>query len=561
MNRFFLFVAMLVCATVAAPGSLHAQEFLGKRLEKWREDLTDKDAKVRRGAVFALGKFPDSANRVVPLLLQRISEDNDPGVRDAAATALGDLMRAYSPEKSDDADLRITHWKSAEPVLRRALEKEGDAAARRGELYAVGSFGPSASSLADLVRMKLKANDPSTRQNAAWALGRMGAKAADAVDALIDCLKDKEALVRRDAATALGDIGLPAAQEAVRPLLALVENEPDDVVLRTALEKLINLVSEKNKDAANLLYPLLTSDDPDTAHLAAFVLANIGGNEAKPAVKVLRAALNDEEPEVQNLAAAALSNLGKLAAPAVPDLGKKLRTSTVPETRRNCALALAHIGADAKDALPDLVAVLKSDAPIEVRHYCAEALFELGTENEPALPDILTVVAKNEPDPLGARQHMVGPMRQRCIMCFWHTQQLPEDSIPVFTKILDEKGDNSLMVRYDAARLLAEKLGENAPDKAGDWLLHMLRNESLVIYKSTDAKVSGGGEASTGTSKVQANTGGDARFLAAHSLGMMGTKASGRPEIVAELKKAAAEAKDDRLREEARNALKRLRIQ
>lgn len=558
MNRFFLFAPVLVCALASAP--VHAQEFLGKRLEKWRDDLTDKDAKVRRGAVFALGKFPDSANRVVPLLLLRLAEDNDAGVRDAAATALGDLIRGNTPEKSDDADLRITYWKTAESVLRRALEKESDAAARRGVLYAVGSFGPSAAPLVDLVRAKLKDREPSTRQNAAWALGRMGAKAADAVDALIDCLSDKEALVRRDAATALGDIGLPAAQEAVRPLLALVENELDDVVLRTALEKLINLVGPKNKDAANLLYPLLTSDDPDTAHLAAFVLANIGGNEAKPAVKVLRAALNDEEPEVQNLAAAALSNLGPLAAPAVPDLGKKLRTSTVPEVRRNCALALAHIGPDAKDALPDLVTVLKSDAPLEVRHYCAEALFELGAENEPALPDILTVLAKNEPDPPGAGRYMVGPMRQRCIMCFWHTQKLSDEAVSVLTKVLDEKGDNSLMVRYDAARILAEKLGDNAPDKAGDWLLHMLRNDSLVIYKSTDAKVSGGGEASTGTSKVQANTGGDARFLAAHSLGMMGTKASGRQEIVDELKKAA-NAKDDKLREEARNALKRLRIQ
>jgi hypothetical protein len=81
-----------------------------------------------------------------------------------------------------------------------------------------------------------------------------------------------------------------------------------------------------------------------------------------------------------------------------------------------------------------------------------------------------------------------------------------------------------------------------------------------LIYNRTDAKVTGGGsETSPGASSVKANTGGDARYLAAQALGMMGKKASGNKEIVEELRKAAKEAKDDRLRQEAKDALLRLR--
>ncbi len=491
----------------------------------------------------------------MPALLDRLKDD-DAGVRDAAATALGDVLQASA--KMDKDDLR-RYWSDAEPVLRNALTNESDPRALRGALYAVGSFGPEAAPLADQVRPKLKDKEAPTRQNAAWALGRMGEKAAGAVDDLIALLQDKNALVRRDAATALGDIG---AKEAAKPLLSLVEHEDDDVVRRTALEKLIPLVSAKNKDAAQSLYKLLDNEDPDTAHLAAFVLANIGGDEAKPAVKVLRAALKDAEPEDQRLAAAALANLGPIAAPAVPDLGTVLRTSKDTELRRNCAIALGHVGAEAKAAVPDLVAVLQSDAPLVLRHFSAEALAKMQyPANTKALPDVLKVLAKDEPYRREGDYDITG-IRQRCIWCFFNVDQLPKDAIDVFTAILDEKGDDTVMVRYDAARILATRLGEEAPDKAADWLLDMLRNERLNIYYGTNTNVnSGGSEAASGSATVAAKKGGDARYLAANALGFMGRKASSRDDIVKELKKAAAEAKDDKLKQEAQTALKRLRVQ
>src|SRR5260370_2416377 len=139
MNRIHLLRLALAFAVFCAPSAVSAQQFLGKPLVKWQADLDAKDAQVRRGAVFALGKFPDSASRVVPSLLTRLKNDDDAGVRDAAATALGDVMQAIKSDKSEDADPRAAFWKDAEPVLRRALDREHDAQALRGVLYAIGS--------------------------------------------------------------------------------------------------------------------------------------------------------------------------------------------------------------------------------------------------------------------------------------------------------------------------------------------------------------------------------------------------------------------------------------
>jgi HEAT repeat protein len=584
MKRTHLLLAVLVFALLGAPAAAQGT-FLGKPLAKWLGELKDKDPQVRRGAAFALGKFPDHAIRVSQPLLDRIAEDDDAGVRDAAATALGDMT-----QRNELAVLGI--WSKAKPVLRQALAKETDERVLRGVLYAIGSFGPSGADLHVEVQAKLEHKDASIRQNAAWALGRMGEKAADALDALAACLSDEDALVRRDTATALGDIAVQAAakaqgdpklsdrlsQRAARPLLALVKSEKDDVVQKTALEKLIKLVrpakeDEKDspyKDDSETLSKLLSSKDPELAHVAAFVLAKIGGKEAAPAIPVLCEALRDEEMDVQRTAAASLENLGQLAAPAVRDLSKALRNGTDKEARAHCANALAYIGSEAKAAIPDLVAVVNSDAPIKVRHFAAEALAKVLEglarkqqyfDNAEVQAEILKVLAKNEPErPASQNEHYtVATMRHKCVACFFFVPELSKEATAVLSNILDEQSDAGLMVRYEAARVLAEQLRDQAPAKAVDWLLHFLRNDQINLYFGTRAEVSGGGtEASTGSPMLKANVGGDARFIAADALGKLGKKAAERKDVIEELKKAASEAKDPRLREEAKKALDKL---
>jgi hypothetical protein len=86
-------------------------------------------------------------------------------------------------------------------------------------------------------------------------------------------------------------------------------------------------------------------------------------------------------------------------------------------------------------------------------------------------------------------------------------------------------------------------------------LLHMLNNKKLLVYNRTDAKVEGAGnEATTGKANVKANTGGDARYMAAQALGWLRGKAKARRDVMEALKKAA-EDEDPNLRKYAKEAL------
>jgi hypothetical protein len=88
----------------------------------------------------------------------------------------------------------------------------------------------------------------------------------------------------------------------------------------------------------------------------------------------------------------------------------------------------------------------------------------------------------------------------------------------------------------------------------------MLNNKGLLIFNGTNASVAGAGnESARGQSNVRDSLGGDARFLAAEALGYLGAKAVKRPDVVSALREAARD-KDDMLREEAKNALTRLKL-
>jgi HEAT repeat protein len=542
-----LLVALVGPTILAPPSRAQAPSFLGRTAGQWQDDLGDTRPEVRRGAAFALGSLGKDATRSVDALLARAEKDADAGVRDQAATAVGDVVLANKTG--------VGLWPRAGPVLRRALAAEKDAKVRRSLLYAVGAFGPPAFSARDLLLQALDdLAEPAVRQNAAWALGRLGEDAGEAaVKALVKRLQDDDALVRRDAATALGEIGPSASELAVPPLFALVDRETDDVVRRTALEQLVNLVTPKDTELLKVLSPLVKDKDPETARLAAFVVANIGGDEAVAALPVLRGALKDDDSRMQGLAAAALARLGPAAADATGDLTALLGESTDAVTQRNCALALGRIGPGAKSALPALVEHLKPPAADEIRQLCAEAIARIGyPANKDVLPALLDPIA-NDPDPA---------VRRACIFPYMQFEDLKRHKgvIEVLTGVLDVPGDDMkvVLLRYDAARTLAYNLGADTPDKAIESLMHMLGNKDLVIYQGREAKVSGvGTEGAGGVSEVKVNSGGDARYLAAQALGQAGRKAANDEKVVAALKEAA-EDKDERLRKEARDALKKL---
>jgi HEAT repeat protein len=544
MKRLPLLVAVFLFApAVLRPAQAREVYFLGKSLERWRTDLRDPQAKVRRSAAFALGRFGYSARPFVTELKKLLREDDSPDVRDMAAAAIGDIAKAVG-----DGDRTL--WASVNGELSTTLKKDKAPRVRRSAAYALGAFGAQAAEAVDSLRGALQDTDAAVRQNAAWALGQIGEEAAKAVEPLCGCLNDSDALVRRDAAGALGSVGKAGAR-AVGRLIDMVKRESDEVAKKTALDSLAQLVTRENKDVARGLDQLLADKDPEIALSAALILARVGGEEATAALPVLRTALKDPDAHVQELASAALVNLGPNAEPAMYDLADTLARSTNPTVvRRNAALAISHIGTAAKPVVPALAESLKPDEPLQVRQYAAEALAQLRfPANEKALPAILATIQRDT-DPL---------VRQRCVFSLLEMEDLREGGADkVLTKVLDETSVDHALVRYDAARKLAHALRDNAPDKTADVLVDMMKNKSLIVYNRTDAKLEGAdNEANRGKVNVAANTGGDARYMAAEALGLLGDKSKKRPDVIEALKEATKD-KDRALKLAAELALQRL---
>src|SRR5262245_1819483 len=218
MRRCLPALAALVSLATAAP-ALPAASFLHKKLGDWRRDLEKSDkAAVRRSAAFALGRIGPLASFALDELTRAARRDPDPGVRDMACCAIGDIVGAiqhYVPRRE---------WEVAGAALEEALARDTSPRVRRSAAYALGAFPELAAPAARSLREALRDAHPSVRQNAAWALGRVGADAA-AIGDLCDKLGDPSALVRRDAASALGQLGARLGREKVRaaalPLLEL----------------------------------------------------------------------------------------------------------------------------------------------------------------------------------------------------------------------------------------------------------------------------------------------------------------------------------------------------
>jgi HEAT repeat protein len=553
MRRLILSAAVVACVATAPAFADRADVFLEKSASEWMKDLASGKVEARRAAAFALGKLGAQGNTkaIVAGLLKRLRDDQDAGVRERAAEALGDVFTALE-------ETAAAYWTDAGPTLQKALENDPDARVRRSCACALGAFGPGAAEAQDVLTAALADRTPSVRQNAAWALGRLGKDAGPAaVEGLRGLLKDAEPLVRRDAAAALGEVGRPAARPGAAALFELLGEEKDGVVRRTVLQALSQLAGPEDKGSTSVLVKILedASADEETRWDAAFVLAGIGGPDIRRAVPPIQEALKGDDPHLQELAAAAAARLGPAAKSIVEDLGKVLTAAKEPSARRNAAVALAKIGPDAKAALPALVEVLRrkddpAEGSAETRVYVAEALASIKfPSNEAALPAILEVL-RDDPQPL---------VRQRCVWALFELSDLAKHkAVGPLTEVLNETAeDDNLLVRYDAARVLALRLGASAPDRTVDVLLHMLKNDRLLQFNGTDVKGGVDGENKSGKTGVNANQGGDARFMAAKALGWLGKKGS-RKDVVDALQEAAQSA-DKRLSDAAKEALRALK--
>src|SRR5258707_292897 len=87
-----ILVSAILCGLAVVPEA-HGQtgSYLGKSCKQWMASLSSKDATVRRSAAFALGKIGAGAEPAIGQLVERLAADSDAGVREMAASAVGDM--------------------------------------------------------------------------------------------------------------------------------------------------------------------------------------------------------------------------------------------------------------------------------------------------------------------------------------------------------------------------------------------------------------------------------------------------------------------------------------
>src|SRR4051812_43116921 len=89
MRRLSLLLALSLSLPLwgEGPGA-----FLGKPRQKWVAELKSDRPERRRCAAFALGRLGEAAMISIPALVERVRLDPDAGVRDLAASAIGDIL-------------------------------------------------------------------------------------------------------------------------------------------------------------------------------------------------------------------------------------------------------------------------------------------------------------------------------------------------------------------------------------------------------------------------------------------------------------------------------------
>jgi HEAT repeat protein len=526
----------------AALSPARASTFLDKSIDQWLTLLERGDrAEARRGAAFALGRMGAVGSMALTDLAKRLRDDADGSVRDMAAQAIGEIVLTLGRPPA-------SAWENCGPILLRAARDDRDPRVRRSAVYALGAFGTDAT----LPALKAALSDRSAdvRQNAAWALGRLGpAIDGSVVASLRDRLSDDNALVRRDAANAImslaKDVGRDRVKGAGAALFGMAKGDRDGVARKTALAALGQVAGPEHASAADGILPLLKDKDRETARAAAVALAGVGGEHAGHAVRVLREGLSDPDPSVQALAAAALCSAGPRAAAAVDDLGRLLIRSKDPIVRRNCVITLGQIGREAEAAVPAIAEAMEAKPPADdpelrkleekVREQAAEALSHIPyPANEKAMPAVRKAIAS---DPLAE-------VRLRCVEALFYIDRKGDlerhDLKDTLVKVLEEREEESTLVRYNCARVLAKLYSSDAPDKATEVLLTMLADTKTIVFFETKASGTTGVEGGGGTG-ISVRTGGSARPLAAQALGWMGARSKNNPAVMDALRRAAAD--------------------
>ena len=339
--------------------------------------LKHNDARVRREAVWALGRIPPLSGEV-PALLEALTvalRDTDDRVREQAALALGRLGKSAAPTI---------------PALVKLLQ-DNDATIRQVAAFALGEVIPPVDSgterkIAFTALGSVAEHDSAAAVRAqAWRsiANSESAAVALALVALTRGLADAVPTVQVQAAAAL-----TAAGSAAEPLIrTALTHDRNPLVRRAAFQTLLRL---KPKWLIDMLTEALTDKDWEISKSAAETLGTLG-KEAEPAVPALCVALRSKVNVLREAALKTLAVLDPEATRTVPALQEAL-VEKAQHVRAWAAEQLGKFGAKAVGAAPLLV-LLTSSWRGGVSHRAAAALKLIGP---PAVPHITAALMQKD---------------------------------------------------------------------------------------------------------------------------------------------------------------------
>jgi HEAT repeat protein len=342
----------------------------------------DPDPAVREAAAGAFVGMSGqvTAPEAVPGLLAML-EDESGQVRATAAAALGQL-----------GDVR-----AIEGVVKRAVD-DVEPGVRAAAAGAIGGFGPEALAVLDELLSLVRDGDEWVAQAAILSITSIGAPAADVERALRDALGSRSGAIHGAAATALGNLDVlePETVEA----LAIRLREGGGV----KISAVANALRRQGPRAAAAVPALVSALDGSPELAFDYVVPALAtmGSAARDALPKLRGLVPKDARQrvARAVAVARISALPEDMAEAVRDLVAVLEapvTDGAEDWRYTAAYAVADIGEPARAARGAL-AVRFVASERNVRGIFGHALVALGGEAVPAAWESVVEAARSGHD-------------------------------------------------------------------------------------------------------------------------------------------------------------------
>jgi HEAT repeat protein len=345
---------------------------------KLTELLDSEEMETRLQATIALAHIGPAAKPAEAKIIEQLHNDKLPGVRYAAAYALGSIgdKEVAIPElgkefDSEDEFLRVAAaWayvrlidKDKAPLLGRAAEIVAEAMASNDHrvrdlaVRALADPDIPRETLGPALRQALQGvQDPEKLMEIVDGLATLGPRA---VPLSVRSLEEKGPL-RFYALQLLIKIGPDAAPALPAIIATLADPKPE---LRRECLFALGAIGPVAAKATDKIVAKLTDEDADVRHAACYALGKIGP-DAKAALPALHKAMESDDPFLQMASVWAALKISpadrELRKKAVPHLIKAVTDERV-HVRLEAVNMLGEMGGDAKEALPALQAALEDD--------------------------------------------------------------------------------------------------------------------------------------------------------------------------------------------------------